>query len=111
MPDVFIETLHTWQNFYFMIGGVVAGLLGLMFVALSLMHLVSDETREEFEIFVTPSEVYFVSALLVACVMLVPALTPPSLALALFFWWRIGARKSGSICAINYERSTTPSGF
>ena len=59
IDESFTETLQTWQNFYFMIFGVVQRLLGLMFVALSLgMHLVSDETREEFEIFVTPSVVY-----------------------------------------------------
>jgi hypothetical protein len=89
--NTFTETLQTWQNFYFMIGGVVAALLGLMFVALSLgMHLVSDETREEFEIFVTPSVVYFVSALLVACVMLMPAMTPVGLAVVLFLGGGLG---------------------
>jgi hypothetical protein len=84
MTDVFTETLRSWQNFYFMTGGAAAALIGLMFVALSLgMHLVSDTTRHDIEIFVTPSVIYFVSVLLLACIMLVPAYTPPALALAL----------------------------
>lgn len=60
MADVFTDTLHSWQNFYFMIGGASAGLMGLMFVALSLgTHLVNDETRASFPAFVTPSIIYF----------------------------------------------------
>jgi hypothetical protein len=84
MTDVFGETVRTWQNFYFMAGGASAGLLGLMFVTLSMgTHLITDETQNQIRLFVTPSIVYFVSALLVACVMLVPAFTPPALALIL----------------------------
>jgi hypothetical protein len=79
---VFTETLHSWQNFYFMTGGAAAALLGLMFVALSLgQHLISDVTRASFPIVVTPSVVYFMSALLFSCVMLNPAYTPQGLAL------------------------------
>ena len=61
MTDLFIDTLHSWQNFYFMIGGASAGLMGLMFVALSLgTHLVNDETISSVGAFVTPSIIYFV---------------------------------------------------
>ncbi len=82
--DVFIEMLRSWQNFYFMTGGAAAALLGLMFVALSLgQHLISNTTRATFHMFVTPSIVYFMSALLFSCVMLNPAYTPQSLALVL----------------------------
>jgi hypothetical protein len=91
MSDVFVDTLHSWQNFYFMIGGAAAGLMGLMFVALSLgTHLVNDATIASFPTFVTPSIVYFVSALLVSGVMLVPALTPPALGLLLFLGGVVG---------------------
>jgi hypothetical protein len=76
MMEVFTETLRSWQNFYFMVGGAAAGLMGLMFVALSLgSHLVSDETIRAFPAFVTPSIIYFVSVLLVAAVMLAPTFT------------------------------------
>lgn len=85
MTDAFIDALRSWQNFYFMIGGASAGLMGLMFVALSLgTHLVNDETRASFPAFVTPSILYFVSVLLVAGVMLVPSYTPLTLGLMLF---------------------------
>lgn len=91
MTDVFNEALHSWQNFYFMIGGVAATLIGLMFVTLSLgMHLISKDTKAEMQVFVTPSIVYFVSALLIASVILVPILTPPMLALTLFVGGVVG---------------------
>lgn len=89
--DAFIETLRSWQNFYFMTGGAAAGLIGLMFVALSLgTHLISDKTREDIKTFVAPSLFYFVSALLLSGIMLVPAYTPPALALVLFLGGALG---------------------
>ncbi len=76
MTDVFNETLHGWQNFYFMAGGAAATLLGLMFVALSMStHLISDEVRQEIDTFTSPSIFYFVSVLLLACVMLYPMIS------------------------------------
>src|SRR5258707_4116374 len=76
MTDVFNETLHGWQNFYFMVGGDAAPLLGLMFVALSMgTHLITDEVREEIDTFTSPSMFYFVSVLLLACVMLYPIIS------------------------------------
>jgi hypothetical protein len=76
MPTSFTETLHSWQNFYFMIGGVAAALLGLMFVAVSLgMHLPNQSTSEGIDTFTTPNIVYFVSVILIASVMLIPDYT------------------------------------
>jgi hypothetical protein len=77
MAGTFSEALRSWQNFYFMTGGAAATLAGLMFVALSLgTHLIGDTTRHLFNIFVTPSVIYFVSVLLLSAVMLIPAETP-----------------------------------
>lgn len=91
MPDVFNEMLRSWQNFYFMAGGTAATLIGLMFVALSLgMGIISSEITEEMKAFVTPSVLYFVSVLLIACAMLVPLYSPPALALMLFGGGLIG---------------------
>lgn len=79
-----VDALHGWQNFYFMLGGASGGLLGLMFVAISLaMQFVEKTSRNEFRAFVTPSVIYLVSGLLIACVMLVPAYAAPVLALIL----------------------------
>src|SRR5262245_39721969 len=92
MTDSFMDTLRSWQNFYFMIGGASAALIGLMFVALSLgVHLVNDEVKANFPAFVTPSIVYFVSALLLAGIMLVPVYTPMGLGVILFLSGTAGA--------------------
>jgi hypothetical protein len=84
MTEVFSEMLRSWHNFYFMMGGASATLVGLMFVALSLgMHLISDETRAQFEIFVEPSIIYFVSVLLICGLILAPSYSPEVLGLSL----------------------------
>lgn len=99
--EVFNETLHSWQNFYFMTGGAAGGLLGLMFVALSLgMNLVSERTIEDMKIFVTPSLFYFISALLLSCAMLVPDYTPLGLTVILF----IGSAIGGIRAAVHMRR-------
>jgi len=91
MTDVFTETLHSWQNFYFMIGGAAAGLIGLMFVAVSLaINFINKEISPEARSFVTPSIVYFVSVLIVAGIMLVPTYAPISLAAILFLAGAVG---------------------
>ncbi len=91
MADVFNEALRGWQNFYFMMGGAAAGLIGLMFVALSLgINLASTATREDMKLFVTPSVIYFVSVLLISCVLLVPGFSPPALALILALGGGVG---------------------
>jgi hypothetical protein len=93
MPDVFNEMLHGWHNFYFMAGGAAAGLIGLMFVALSLgLSFVTEASHDSIRIFATPSVVYFVSVLLLACTMLIPTHTPPVLALMLFAGGSLGMK-------------------
>jgi hypothetical protein len=95
MTDVFNEALRSWQSFYFMAGGASAGLTGLMFVALSLgTHLINDRTRENFKIFVTPSIFYFVSVLLLACVMLVPTFSQMGLAAILLLGGIVGLART-----------------
>jgi len=75
------DALHTWQNFYLLTGGASATLIGLLFVALSLgSHLVSDDSQKHLDAYVTPVLLYFVSVLIVACLMLLP---DPSLLLVL----------------------------
>lgn len=78
MIDLFNETLHSWQTFYSTVGAASAALIGLMFVALSLgMHLINETTKEAFDVFATPNVFYFVTALVLSGVMLVPAYEPP----------------------------------
>jgi hypothetical protein len=78
MPDALTETLLRWQNFYFMLGGAAAALLGLMFVAITLvMNLLNDENKSTFDTYTTPNIVYFASVILIASLMLVPVYTLP----------------------------------
>jgi hypothetical protein len=81
----FYATLQSWQNFYFMLGGASASLLGLMFVALSLgMNLITEETVEGARIWVNPSVFYFALALFLAAVMLIPDNSPQFIAIVLY---------------------------
>lgn len=97
MPTDFIDMLHGWQNFYFMEGGAAAALIGLMLVALSLgQHLVTEKTRSQVEAFATPSVLYLVWVLLVACAMLVPAYDPPVLGVLLLAGGAVGLLRSST---------------
>lgn len=83
--DEFNELLRSWQNFYFMIGGASATLIGLIIIALSLgINTIRRANKEDVANFSTPSVFYFVATLLVAGAMLVPDMTPVALALLLF---------------------------
>jgi hypothetical protein len=89
------EILRDWQNFYFMIGGASAGLIGLMFVAISLgSHLVNTETAEDMRIYVNPSLYHFMTVLVTACVMLVPVHTTASLSIILGLVCLAGLRQT-----------------
>lgn len=93
--DGFVEMLRSWQNFYFMTGGAAGGLVGLIFVTMSLgMPLVTGEThariRDNIKHFVTPSIFYFVSVLLLSCMMLVPTYEPNGLAAVLLVGGLVG---------------------
>jgi hypothetical protein len=91
----FIDTLHSWQSFYFMEGGAAAALIGLMLVAMSLgQHLITEKTRSQVEAFATPSVLYLAWILLVACAMLVPAYDPPVLGVLLLAGGAVGLLRS-----------------
>ncbi|MBC7811836.1 MAG: hypothetical protein H7175_11850, partial [Burkholderiales bacterium] len=91
MTDAFLETLENWQNYYFMIGGATAGLIGLMFVALSLgLPLIQNVPKEEGRAFAAPSVIYFVTVLLIAGVMLIPAVDPVILGLLVLMTTLVG---------------------
>lgn len=91
LPTTFTETLHSWYNFYMLIGTAAATLAGLMFVAISLaMNVMSGTSQEIFDLFVTPTVMYFASAVLVSALMLVPIITPTTLALVLLVVGGIG---------------------
>ncbi len=74
MPSPFWAILKEWQTFFFIIAGAAASLIGLMFVVISLasdrvLATASQETR----IYVTPTLIYFTSALVIGASMTVPS--------------------------------------
>ncbi len=84
MPTTLSDTLHLWQNFYLLTGGASATLTGLLFVALSLgSHLVTDDSQQHLDNYVTPVLLYFVSVLVTACLMLIPESGPLLLVIGL----------------------------
>lgn len=71
--------LQQWQNFYMLLGGASATLVGLMFIAISLGS--SRWTPEErpilaasFSAFMSPTFIHFVYVLVTAVVVFVPTL-------------------------------------
>ena len=81
MTDSFVQTLHEWQDFYTLLGGVSATLLGLMFVAASLgTRLINDDDDPRVRTFITPTVIYFSLVLLLSALMVMPVQTQKMLA-------------------------------
>ncbi len=79
-PDLFTQTLHEWQNYYTLLGGASATLIGLMFVAASLgTSLINDDDDPKVRTFITPTVIYFSLALLLSVLMNVPVQTQQTL--------------------------------
>lgn len=84
MVDPFVQALHDWQNYYFMIGTASATLIGLMFVAVSLgADLPAATDAQGITTFVTPMLIHFGSVLAISAVMLVPTFRLMSLGIVL----------------------------
>ncbi|HKV71431.1 MAG TPA: hypothetical protein VJN62_09305 [Gemmatimonadales bacterium] len=70
------QPLHDWQNFYLLIGGASATLVGLMFVAISLgAGLFTNRAIPGLRTFVSPTLIHFVYVLVTASVVLIPTVT------------------------------------
>lgn len=113
MPDLLSETIHSWQNFYFMTGGAAATLIGLIFVAVSLgSNLVSEETQVAIDVYVTPILFYFISVLILACLMLVPAYAPLVFESLMLLFGLIGlGRVSGIVLQMIRKAGDMPISF
>jgi hypothetical protein len=75
MSDRWLEELHAWHEFYFLLGTSAAALTGLMFVVVSINpENISRSPEERFRAFTTPTMVFFTTALVVSAVLLVPDL-------------------------------------
>jgi len=69
--------LHAWENFYFMLGSASAGLIGLLFVVVSLTSG-SDRglAMRGAKIYLTPTVLHFAIVLTVSAFAIAPGLTP-----------------------------------
>ena len=66
-----------WENFYYLMGSAAAGLVGLMFVAVSLTRNFDAEKAERGQrLFMTPTVLQFAIVLTIAGVALAPKLDP-----------------------------------
>ncbi len=84
MIDTFVQAMHEWQTFYFMVGGASATLIGLMFVAVSLgADLPAATDAAGVNTFVTPMLIHFGSVLTISAVMLIPTFRLISLGITL----------------------------
>jgi len=81
----FSATAATWQNFYLLTGTAAATLIGLMFVAVTFgaSAVTAQSATTSARAFLDPPFTHFVTVLFVACLMLIPSMTPPVLGVAI----------------------------
>ena len=78
------ELLHSWHDFYLLVGTASATLVGLMFVAATLGASVFNErNRVALQAFISPTVVNFAAALFVCIGVMIPSQTWLSLGLLL----------------------------
>lgn len=75
-----IAQLQPWQNFYMLLGGASATLVGLMFIAISLgssrwMPEEEPILTASFNAFLSPTFIHFVYVLVTAVIVFVPTLS------------------------------------
>ncbi len=76
MLDPLAEPLQRWHDFYLLVGGAAATLVGLMFVAISLgSRLITQQSLPGLRVFVDPTLIHFIYVLVIATVVVVPTLT------------------------------------
>ncbi len=86
MPDTLSQPLHNWQNFYLLVGGAAATLVGLMFVAISLgTRLITERSVPALRVWVHPTLIHFIYVLVIATIIMVPTLTRSPLGILLVF--------------------------
>jgi hypothetical protein len=70
------QPFQTWHDFYLLVGGAAATLVGLMFLAIALgSRMITEETIPGLRVYLTPTVIHFVYVLIIAIVGVVPALT------------------------------------
>jgi uncharacterized membrane-anchored protein YitT (DUF2179 family) len=86
MPDTLAQPLLRWHDFYLLVGGAAATLVGLMFVAISLgSRLITERSLPGLRVFVSPTLIHFIYVLVIATVVMIPTLTRRPLGILLVF--------------------------
>jgi hypothetical protein len=76
MPEALAQPLQRWHDFYLLVGGAAATLVGLMFVAISLgSRLITERSIPGLRVFVTPTIIHFIYVLVIATVIVIPTVT------------------------------------
>jgi len=92
------EFLHSWHDFYLLVGTASATLVGLMFVAASIgAHIFTESNRRGTGAFISPTVVHFASTLFLCAAGTVPAHTWLTLAVVVTLVGVIGAGYSGNV--------------
>jgi len=86
MPDTLAQPLQRWHDFYLLVGGAAATLVGLMFVAISFdSRLITERSLPGLRVFVSPTLIHFIYVLVIATVVMIPTLTRRPLGILLVF--------------------------
>jgi hypothetical protein len=92
------ELLHTWHDFYTLIGTAAATLIGLMFVAASIASsYMTEQHKAGIQAFFSPTVVHFAAVLITCVVLSAPSLTWTVLGALLI---AIGAVGLGYSCSV-----------
>lgn len=76
--------LHAWKEFYLLVGPSAAVLIGLLFVVVSVgPETIASRSTEGTRAFVTPTMVFFTTALAVSGLMLAPHVSAKAIAVLL----------------------------
>jgi len=76
-----VAMMEGWHEFYVLVGTSAAALTGLMVVVISISpETIAERPKAGVRAFVTPTMVFFTTALAVSALMLVPHLAPAPLA-------------------------------
>jgi len=79
-----VAMIEGWHEFYLLVGTSAAALTGLMFVVVSISpETIAERPKSGVRAFVTPTMVFFATALAVSAFMLVPHIALSALALLL----------------------------
>jgi hypothetical protein len=98
MHSLLGELLHSWHDFYLLVGTASATLVGLMFVAASIgAHVFTESNRPGTGAFISPTVVHFASALFLCVAGTIPVHTWLTLAAAVTLVGVIGAGYSTNV--------------